>query len=67
MTEVNVVYRTSKPRYIVEHFYANQWQADGGTWCADRGFVDLENAKEYADEQQAILPEAEFRVVDTQP
>jgi len=64
---VNVVYRTSSPRYVVERFYGNQWQADGGTWEADKGFASLENAKEYADEQQALFPEAQFRVVDTQP
>lgn len=66
--EVSVVYETASPRYVVEHFYSsNQWQADGGTWEADRGFESLESAKEYADEQQAIFPDARFRVVDTQP
>lgn len=65
--DVNVVYRTTIPRYVVERFYGNRWEADGGTWEAEKGFVSLDNAKEYADEQQAIFPDSEFRVVDTQP
>ena len=64
-SEVNVVYRTSKPRYVVERLWRDGWGAY--TWEAAKGFVSLENAKEYADEQQAIFPEARFRVVDTQP
>lgn len=67
MGEVNVVYRTTSPRYVVERFYSNQWQADGGVWEADKGFVDLDDAKQYADEQQSIFPDSEFRIVDTQP
>jgi len=61
----NVVYQTSKPRYVVERLWRDGW--DAGTWAADSGFAILENAQEYADEQQAIFPEEEFRVVDTQP
>ena len=65
MSEVNVVYRTRWPRYVVEHLLRDGW--DAGVWEAERGFASLENAKEYADEQQARFPDAQFRVVDTQP
>lgn len=63
---MRVVYRTSSPRYVVEHFYSNQWQADGGTWEAGMGFASLDDAKGYADEQQATFPDARFRVVDNE-
>ena len=72
--EVNVVYRTSKPRYVVERRYpTTSWSAvrpDAGEddqWERDRGFASLANAQECADEQQSLFPDAEFRVVDTQP
>lgn len=66
--EVNMVYEPVKPRYVVEHFYSsNQWQVDGGMWEVGRGFASLDDAIEYAEEQQAISPDAKFRVVDTQP
>jgi hypothetical protein len=63
--EVKVVYRTTSPRYVVERLWSDGWGAD--IWEADKGFVDLDDAKKYADEQQAIFPDGEFRVVDTQP
>lgn len=66
MSEANVIYETTSPRYAVEHFYGNKWRADGGTWEADRGFVDLDDARKYADDQQLIFPDARFRVVDNE-
>lgn len=63
--EVNVVYETTSPQYVVERFWGGGW--DGDTWVADTGFADLDDAKKYADEQQSIFPDAQFRVVDTRP
>lgn len=60
----NVVYRTSRPRYVVERFWGRGLDVD--MWVAERGFVILDNAKEYADEEQSRFPDSEFRVVDTQ-
>lgn len=64
MTEVNVVYRTSKPRYMVEGLWSGGREVG---WAADRGFASLDDARKYADKQQAVFPDAKFRVVDTQP
>lgn len=63
-TSENVVYETVRPRYAVERLWSVGWDADA--WVADRGFVDLDDAKEYADEQQAIFPDAKFHVVDNE-
>lgn len=35
-------------------------------WVAEKGFVNLDDAKEYADDQQAIFLDAKFRVVDNE-
>ena len=66
--DVNVAYRTSKPRYVVqrEYVYGTGCRVES-EWSAVKSFRSLENAKEYADEQQSIFPDAQFRVVDTQP
>ncbi len=63
MTEVNVVYRTSKPRYMVESLWSGGWEVG---WAAEKGFASLDDAREYADDQQAIFPDAKFRVVDNE-
>lgn len=64
MSEVNVVYETTSPRYVVECFYRNLGNPGGGMWEADKGFASLDDAKGYADEQQATFLNAKFRVVD---
>ncbi len=66
----NVVYETVKPRYMVErndnqyNYYTQE--AYWGRWEADKGFAGLDDAREYADDQQAIFPDAKFRVVDNE-
>jgi hypothetical protein len=71
MSEVNVVYRTSAPRFVAEMYvldYYNPYNdTQYGDWDQLRGFESLENAKGYADEQQRDNPSMQFRVVDTQP
>lgn len=68
MSEMNVVYRTSKPRYVVQREYLlGTSHRAKSEWDSVKYFQSLENAKGYADEQQAIFPDAQFRVVDTQP
>lgn len=62
--EVNVVYETSSPRYVVERLWRDGWAGDA--WVAYTGFADLDDAKKYADEQQLIFPDARFRVVDNE-
>lgn len=70
MSEANVVYEATRPRYTVERslgmYSVYTRETLWGRWEADRAFHDPTEAGFYADEQQLIFPDAKFRVVDNE-